>query len=285
MKTGRIDNMNRRAFVGLGALTALGALAGCLGGATLRDDELTDTVERSFDVGDVRSLGVSNAVGSVLVTTTDDAADTVAVEIRRRSWNGRRGIDAIRADATLDAGALTVETAIDGDETFTRRPPISDVTITVPRGTDTPVVTDVTTTFGDVTLLGTRGDTAVQTDAGAVVASGVDGYLSLRSDVGSVEASDVTGIDSVTTNAGRIKVDLRSVRGDVDIGTDLGNVAVGVADDLDLDVFAETRGELSSDLSLVDARRDGSRFVGRLNAGGHRLRVSSSLGGVSLRRL
>lgn len=282
MKNVRINNMNRRAFVGLGALTTLGALSGCLGRGFAREVEVSETFERSYAASEVDELRIESAIGTVLVTGSD--GDTVDAEIRKRSWNGQRGLDAIQVRTDVESGTLTVTTQMARDATFTRRSPMADIVVTVPRGEAGPQVTDVVSDLGDVTLLGTRGDSVVQTSAGNIVASDVDGYLSLRSDLGSIEAADVSGIDRITTNAGRIKVDLLSVRGDVDVGTDLGEVVVGVADGLDLDVVAESSGDVSSDLALSDVRSGGGRYAGRLNAGGHRLHVFSDLGAVSLRR-
>lgn len=62
-------------------------------------------------------------------------------------------------------------------------------------------------------------------------------------------------------------------------------MTVGVADDLDLDLVARVTGGLDSNLPLQDSRTVGSRPTGRLNSGGHRLRVYSDPGDVSLRSI
>jgi hypothetical protein len=100
-----------------------------------------------------------------------------------------------------------------------------------------------------------------------------------------VTASDVTGLDRATTAVGDLKVDLLGVRGDVETGTEVGDVVVGVSDALLLDVFAETGGRVDSDLALSDRVAERSRLTGRLNGGGHRLHAFSDVGDVSLRAL
>lgn len=76
---------------------------------------------------------------------------------------------------------------------------------------------------------------------GDISATRIDGYLSLTSNVGTVTASDVAGLDEASTEVGDLKVELRALRRNVDIGTDVGDVVVGVAEELDLEVIAEPR--------------------------------------------
>jgi hypothetical protein len=138
---------------------------------------------------------------------------------------------------------------------------------------------------GDITLLGTRGDTVVRTELGDIVASNVDGYLSLSSSLGTILASNITGLDAITTDLGAIKADLLGIRDDVEIVTELRDVTIGVADDLNLDILAETEGSVDSNLPVTDSRTADSHFTGRLNDGGHQLRAFSDLGDVSLRSI
>lgn len=110
-------------------------------------------------------------------------------------------------------------------------------------------------------------------------------FVTLSSDLGTILASDVTGIDAIHTELGSIKADVLDLRGDAEIGTDLGEVTVGVADDLDADVLVEATGGVDSNLPLTVDRTIGNRFTGRLNGGGHRLHVFTELGDVSLRSI
>lgn len=279
--SGRHTGVTRRTFVGLGALTLLGGLSGCLGRGFGLVDEVNEEFGWTFPPDRVDEVAVRNSVGDVLVVATD--VENVEVEVRKTSRDGRRGLDAIDVDSDLAGAVLSVRATTDG---VLRGDwgAYADVTVRVPRGEAGPVVTSAVTDAGDVTLLDTRGDAVVTTGAGDIVVSNVDGFLTLRSNAGSIEAAGTTGLDSVTTDAGEINVELRALRGDVEIGTDVGEVVVGVAADLDLDLDAEAT-DVSSDLPLTDTRSAGGRHTGRLNAGGYRLRVSSDLGRVSLRRI
>lgn len=270
----------RRAFLGGAAVLAAG-LAGCTGRGFRTDRTASETVTESFAAPTVRELRVGNRIGDVTVTAVGSGDVGVRVVKRASGLSRLEDID-IRID--LEAGLLTVETAVT-DDAWPSAEPATNVTVTVPEGAAGPLVTEVSSGLGDITLLGTRGDTVARTELGDVTTSGADGYLTLRSELGTVLASDVTGLDAVRTEVGDVKVDLLGLRGDVEIGTELGEVVVGVADDLDLDLLVETAGGVDSNLPLQDSRVGGDRLSGRQNAGGHRLRVFSELGEVSLRSI
>jgi len=277
--------MNRRQFLGASGLVALGSLSGCLGRTPFdSDDEVTETVSDTFVVGEVDSIRVGNDIGDVTVQATD--ADDVRARVVKRSTNGQAGLDDITARVALDGGVLTVETSIeDSARWFTRSSPGTDVAVTVPEGEAGPPVESVTSELGDVTLLNTRGDTTVQTDLGDVTANGVDGYLDLQSDLGEVISSGSTGLRRAHSDLGEVTVELWDAREDVEIGTELGDVAAGIASDLDVDVLAESVSGVTSDLDLADVESSDDRLAGRLNDGGPRVHVFSELGDVSLRAL
>lgn len=276
--------MNRRSFIGASGVAVLGSLAGCLARGSGTGEVTTAVVERSYSSTDVREIAVTNGVGDIVVAA--QGSGDVEAHVVKRSTRGQAGLDDLDVALALEDGVLTVASTLDeGWFGSTRETPRADVTITVPERGPTPTVTALETRLGDVTALGTRGDTAIHTELGDVVASGVDGYVTLSSALGSILASDVAGIDAVHTDLGAIKVDVLALRADTEIGTDLGEVTVGVADDLDLDLVAEVTGGLDSNLPLHDSRTVDSRLTGRLNSGGHRLRVYSELGDVSLRSI
>lgn len=276
--------MNRRSFIGASGVAVFGTLAGCLARGVSSNEPTTEVVERSYSAADVREVTVSNGVGDIVVAA--HGTGDVEAHVVKRSTRGQAGLDDLEVALALEDGVLSVTSTLEGRWFGSNREtPRADVTITVPESDPTPVVTALETRLGDVTALGTRGDTAIQTDLGDVVASGVDGYVTLSSALGSILATDVAGIDAVHTDLGDLKVDVLSVRDDTEIGTDLGEVTVGVADDLDLEVVAASTGSVDSNLPLQNGRTVDSRLTGQLNDGGHRLRVYSELGDVSLRSI
>lgn len=275
-----MNQITRRGALALG-LAGVASLSGCLGRG-LFDGEASESFERGFDAATVDSVRVVNPVGHVTVVAEDIEFVRARVETRARS---RDLLDDIAVTIELVDGGLTVETSLPEPATPTFESASATVRVVVPSDDTAPVIDAVASVVGDITLSGTNGNTIARTEVGDVAATRVDGYLTLGSKVGTVTASEVTGLDEAATEVGDLKVELRSLRRDVDIGTEVGDVVIGVGEELDLDVFAESQGRVDSDLPLVNLEASRQRLSGRLNAGGHRLRAYSDVGDVSLRTL
>lgn len=275
-----MNNITRRGALGIG-VAGVASLSGCLGRG-LFDGEAGESFERGFDAATVDSVSVVNPVGDVTVVAEDVEFVRARVETRARS---RELLDDVAVTIELANGALTVETALPEPATPTFESASAAVRVVVPTDDTAPAIDAVALLVGDITLSGTHGDTIARTEVGNVSATRAEGYLTLGSKVGTVTASEVTGLDEAATEVGDLKVELRGLRRDVAVGTEVGDVVVGVAEELDLDVLAESRGRVDSDLPLVDLEASRQRLSGRLNAGGHRLRAYSDVGDVSLRAL
>lgn len=270
----------RRGALALG-IGAFASLSGCLGFDTT--SEQSESVERSFPAADVATLQVVNPVGDVTVVA--DTIKEVRVRVVKRVRGDGIGLDDVVVAMPLEDGELAIETVLPEPQSVRLETASATITVTVPAGETGPEVRSLASYVGDVTLSGTHGDTVVQSDVGDLSASNVDGYLSLSTRVGTVTANDVTGLDRATTEVGDLKVDLLGLRGDVEAGTNVGDVVVGVRDDLLLDVLAETNGRVDSDLALSEEVADRNRLTGRQNGGGNRLHAYSDVGDVSLRAL
>lgn len=276
----------RRAFLGGAGAVALATLAGCLGRGVvggLDTQRVSESTASSLPATEVRDVRVDNSVGDVSVRAVD--TDTVDVAFLKRSRDGQRGLDAITTRTELrDDGVLVVSTAVPDHDWTAESVPTVDVTVTLPTGPAAPTLSAVETVLGDIDVRDTRGDARLTTELGSIRAIRIEGFLTLRSEAGDIAVSDVTGIDGASTDLGRLTLDLLGMRGDVDVDTDLGEIDLRVADDLDLDLDA-AGSAVDSDLLLFDRRAGVGRLSGRLNAGGRRLRVSSNLGSVSVRSL
>jgi hypothetical protein len=285
MKTVHPSNTTRRAFLTTGTAAALAALAGCVGrGFTPFEDEVSATLDRSFSADAVRDVRVRSTVGAVTVRAIP--TDGVDVRVVKRSTAGPAGLDDILVAVDLTDGVLSVETDVAEDANwFTRESPSTDVTVTVPRGAAGPLVSHVEADLGSVAVHDTRGDLRAESTLGSVTVTGVRGFVDLRSDLGEVVARDVAGLDGAASELGTVDVDVASLRRDVTVATEMGSVRVAVADHLDLDVVAEGRPEVATDLPLTGVRSGVGRVAGRLNRGGRTLHATSELGSVSVERL
>lgn len=220
------------------------------------------------------------------VTIAAVGSGDVGVSVLKRSGRGRIGPDDIDVSIALDGGALSVVTSVDdGASWLSSDSALSDVRIIVPAGDSGPTIRSVESEIGDVTLMDTHGDTVARTRIGDVIATGVVGYMTLNSELGEVLAANVSGLDSAYTELGNIKVDLLSLRQDVDIGTTFGDIVVGVSEHLDFDLSVETAASIDSNLTLTGRQMLGGTLTGRLNDGGNHVRVTSDLGEVSLRAI
>lgn len=273
--------MNRRRFLGVAVVPALGTLAGC-GQVRPSDGVVTQSIEESFDPAGVEAVRVVNDIGDVTVRARD--VEEIDARILKRSTNGQAGLEDIDVSTEVSGGRLTVRTAIDqGAAWFSRSAPTTDVTVTVPEGEDGPEIDEITSQLGDITLLDTRGDTSVRTNLGDIVVRRVDGHPALRSELGDIVASGSAGMGDVFTELGELDIEVRAVREDIEIATELGDILVTFASDLAVDVVAVSDGDIGSTLDLTDGQRREGRLSGQLNGGGAEVRVTTELGDIALR--
>lgn len=267
--------MNRRTFLGSGALALAGALAGC----TTFEMRSSETTRETVDAAGIDRVRVSNAVGHV--TVLGDDTDQIQYRAEKRLRGDDSDFDRLTVTAARSDGVFELVGGFSGSASIFEDRGSIELEVTVPHDL---VVEAVDVDVGDVTLLETSGDTVVHVGVGSIDARDVDGYLDLSTQTGDVDATGVTGLDHVSTDIGDVTVEVRGLRRDVDVTADIGEVDVRVVDALDLDL--EVRGSRAeSDLPLTDELRRRDRISGRLNAGGHRLRVTSDIGEARVRRL
>lgn len=272
-----MNTLSRRSALALG----LASLSGCLG--FTNSGGSSESFERTFAAAEVATLQVTNPVGGVSVVADD--VDEVRVRVVKRARGEQLDLEDIDVAIDLEDGDLDIETTLPEPAPPRFENASVKITVTVPAGDTGPDVQSLVSLVGDISLSGTRGDTVVRGDVGNISASDVDGYLSLSGRVGELTASSVTGLDRATTEVGDVKVDLLGVREDVEVGTDVGSVVVGVNEALELDVLAESGSRVDSELQLEQAESSRKRVSGKLNGGGHRLHVFSDVGDVALRSL
>ncbi|MFC4406013.1 hypothetical protein [Haloarchaeobius iranensis] len=267
--------MNRRSFLGAGAVVLATAIAGC----TTFNVQSSETTTDSISADDIDRIRVSNAVGDVTVTGAD--IDRIEYSAEKRLRGEGEDFDRLTVTVATSDGLLELIGGFSGSSSvFEDRGSIT-LAVRVPRDL---VVEAVDVDVGRVSLRDTTGDSIVRVGVGAVEARRVDGFLDLSTQTGSLDATDIAGLDHASTDIGDVTVEVRGLRRDVDIGTGIGAVEVRVLSELDLEL--DLRGSsVESDLSLTDTTREGDHITGRLNGGGYRLRVGSDLGEARVRAL
>jgi hypothetical protein len=141
---------------------------------------------------------------------------------------------------------------------------IEDFEVTVPPYMDV----DLRGNYGDITVVGTRGDVRVDTNEGEVDVRGGDGFISLRSVEGTVQLEGARG-----------RIDVSSVDGDVEIRAVSGEITVESVDgDIDLtdirarSVMATT---VDGDVTFDGDIQEGGRYELSTHDGDIRARVPS----------
>lgn len=141
-------------------------------------------------------------VGGLAVDVVVGTWDRPEVRVRAHAEHGRY-------ETSYSATRVALRVEPEGGDR--RRGRIGDAAIelTVPEGTRV----RATTTAGDITVTGTRGEVELSANAGDVSVRGTRGLASLKTLAGDIEASDMDGDVAVSTGIG--DVSLRGVRGDV----------------------------------------------------------------------
>lgn len=122
------------------------------------------------------------------------------------------------------------------------------------------------------------------TQGGLLEAKGVEGELIARTQNGDMVISSAGRVDARSEH-GSIKLDLKSVAGKElpQLETVTGDIELWLPDGVDLNVFAQTEGVISTDFS-VEIERDSrlKRARAKLGRGGNTLRIKSIRGAVQL---
>jgi hypothetical protein len=255
-----------------------------------------------------------------VVTRADDVTveptDAEAVQVTVRNRHGPGGTTATRLETVRSGGDLTLTVPDHG-----RGGPWGaevDLEVGLPAGVALGSVTaadgDVRvsgiesgvaaeTDDGDVAVRGTGGDVTTATDDGDatvddvggnvtattvdgdVAVSGAGGYVTAEVEDGDVSVYDPGGVAGVDARNGDVSVDVTAVREDVRVATANGDIAAGLAADLDATVVLVTDdGDLTVPGDVFDAvEEDTPTYVrGRLGPGTHTVRIQTRAGDVTV---
>lgn len=253
-------------------LTATMLLAATAGAA-----ELSETIDRTFDVSAGANVVLSNVNGRITIGSWDQPRVRV---IARKEVDGDRdelkqALAELRVEMQPRAGGLVVTTHYPKDDRGIAS--IFDwlsgdhvdaqvrYDVTVPRTMNV----DVTNTNGGIHL------------------SEVSGKLELDTTNGRIEVTRCAGsLDASTTN-GSIKAELvRIAKGQpLSFETTNGRIEVAVPANAGADVDASTtNGSISSDLPVTTTRTSNNSLRGTINGGGTSLRLRTTNGGITIRK-
>ncbi|MDV2481224.1 DUF4097 domain-containing protein [Methanoculleus sp. Wushi-C6] len=287
--------MQKTGYAALALLVLAAALSsGCTGVPGL---EATEEFNRTVAVEPGSGITVINHNGGVNVDVREGEA--VSIRAVKRSAYGESELDKVRIEVT-EGDPLRVETVRTG-----LNPQVSvEYTISLP---PTVVLRQVESSNGPITLSGVRvnetdlltsngpvlvdgapgGDLAAVSSNGRIEVRGAEGYVAATTSNAPITVERSGGVTSLETSNGRISAEIPALRGDVDIRTSNGAVALRLAEDLDARLVAVTsNGRIAADnLSLRLDESSGTRLVGTLGSGGPTIAVTTSNGGIDLSAL
>jgi len=141
-------------------------------------------------------------VGALAADVVVDTWDRPEVRVRAYAEHGRY-------ETSWSASRVSLRLEPEGGDRRRGRIGDAGVEVTVPAGTRV----RATTTAGDITVSGTRGEVELSANAGDVTVRGTRGLASLKTLAGDIAASDMDGDVAASTGIGDLS--LRGVRGDV----------------------------------------------------------------------
>lgn len=238
--------------------------------------ELTETIDRTFDVRPGANVVLTNVNGSVRVTAWDQPRVRVVArkEVRGDRDELREALKSLRVDLQPKNGGLDITThhpKHDGSGFFdwilgehVSRQVTYDVT--VPRNMNL----EVSNTNGSIRLSGITGKHELETTNGKINVDGCGGSLDASTTNGSIHA-ELTNVTrgqplSFHTTNGRIELTVpANLAADLDAGT--------------------TNGSINSDLPVATTRVSRTSLRGSVNGGGTPLRMRTTNGGIEIRTL
>ena len=238
--------------------------------------ELSETIDRTFDVKPGATVSLSNVNGSVTVNAWDQPRVRVVA------------VKTVKADADVVAAALK-ELRVE----LQPRNGGLDVTTRYPKRTD-----GISSIFDWLT--GDHVDAQVkyeltvprsmtldlETVNGGIRVQDVNGKHEIETTNGRIELTRCAGsVDATTTNGG-IEAELTTVaKGQpLRFETTNGRIEVTVPQTLAVDVdAATTNGAIKSDLPITTTRFDKNSLKGTINGGGTSLHMRTTNGGISIR--
>lgn len=287
--------MQKTGYAALALLVVVTAiLPGCTGVPGL---EATEEFNRTVTVEPGSSVVVINRNGGVNVDVRE--GETVSITAVKRSVYGAGELDKVRIEVT-EGDPLRIETVHTG-----LNPQVSVAyTIHLP---PTVVLERAGSSNGPITLAGVRvdgtelrtsngpvlvdgapgGDLFATSSNGRIEVRGAEGYITARTSNAGITVEDSAGVVELQTSNGPITAAIPAVRGDVDVRTSNGAIALRLAEALDARIVATpSNGGISvNNLPLRLEESSGTRVSGTLGEGGPAITVTTSNGGIDLSAL
>lgn len=287
-------------------LLAVALLPGCMidfSSFNWDDFKYSYDEQHSFSAETIQAIDVSIYNGAITVVTGDTDTITLEVEerIKARSEEQAEEIaDAVSIRGTETGGTLLVEVDYGGDQKLKKRYAVK-MLITMPeelatslRSTNGALSVDgvaanveAKTTNGSIKAANCWGDVVLRSTNGAIKALNISGSVDAQSTNGSLEIEGTSQVLGRTTNGG-IRAEVRGfLDGDIRLSTTNGAISFSLPAGSHFELDASTtNGSISHDFGSgieMDKRRKNAH--GTVGEGGPRVRISTTNGGIKIRKL
>jgi hypothetical protein len=240
--------------------------------------ELTETIDKTFDVKPGSSVVLENVNGGITVSAWDQARVRVIArkEVKGDRDDATRAMKELRVELQPRNGGLVVKTEypdhdhgissifdwLTGDHVQAQ----VRYELTVPKSMNL----DISNTNGAITVNDVAGRHDLDTTNGRITTVRCAGSL-----------------DATTTN-GRINVELVRVTPgqDMKLSTTNGGITLTVPSNFAGELDAgTTNGSIHTDFPITTTRGDNNRLRGSVNGGGAQLKLRTTNGGINIKKL
>jgi hypothetical protein len=264
--------------------------------------------EKRFSLDGTPELQLGTFDGAIEVRSSD--TNQVLIEIEKRGPT-REAVEALVVESSQDGPRIKLEVKQPRKENLTgfgfHMSASARLIVTVPRRSDIVARTgdgairldsvngrlELRTGDGAIRVSGVTGELLLHTGDGAITVDGAEGKLALETGDGGVNVEGKLSSVKMHTGDGSIvyRVEPGSrMDDDWDISTGDGSVSLYLPTNFSADLDAHTGdGGIRNDLGVEDLERSGDRdrdrqtLRARLGGGGHRLRIQTGDGAISLK--
>ncbi|MGZ8868435.1 MAG: DUF4097 family beta strand repeat-containing protein [Thermoanaerobaculia bacterium] len=240
-------------------------------------DELTETIEKSFNVRPGTEFEIENVNGSITISGWDQPrirVHAVKKVSSRDTGAAQQALKGLRVEIRQTDRVLKVDTIYPkkNDLDFFGMIFGKDINAQVKYEINVPRSMNI----------------SADTVNGAIRLSDVSGEIELDTTNGKIEVANCSGIVDASTTNGGIAVELLSVVAgkDMSFETTNGRITLSVPTGLAADINASTtNGSVRSDLPLSTTRMSRTSIKGTLNGGGPEIRLRTTNGGIEIRSI
>ncbi|MFO8060493.1 MAG: DUF4097 family beta strand repeat-containing protein [Bacillota bacterium] len=241
--------------------------------------QTSEVVEQTHRVQPGSALQISNLNGDITVRAGGNRE--IHIVATKRAFGAESELG--DADIRVAVGEITVIETVHRKE----RTRVSvDYEVTIPQDM---ILNEVRTSNGYVQVEGVTGDVVATSSNGSIHLEGVDGYVRATTSNGSIDIVDCTGVRSgVHTSNGSIRVEVRSIEGNLEIRTGNGSITAYLSRHLNAEVIMTvSNGQVVADHNhLVIGESSAKRITGQIGSEArHQIRIRTSNGTVTARKI